>query len=43
MGELSEWLGYHPEYLHRVLVWLSQCLHHPLIASDAATALEKIW
>lgn len=42
MGELCEWIDQHPENLERILNWLLQGLQHPLVASEAAHALQNI-
>ena len=42
IGELCEWVDQHPEYLERILNWLLVGLQNPLVASEAAHALQNI-
>jgi len=42
VGELSEWIDKHPETLQAVLQHILQGLQDPVLASEAATALQSV-
>ena len=42
IGELAEWIEYHPQYLERVLNWLLLGLQDKRLASEAATSLQNV-
>jgi transportin-3 len=42
LGELSDWVNQHPEYLERILNWLLMGLQEPRFASQAAMSLQNI-
>lgn len=42
VGELSEWINFHPQYLEKILNWLLAGLNSPKVSSEAANSLQNI-